>query len=178
MTVLRSPIRQVSVNPYVLVQASQASKLRRDWRGPMPVRFEVDGHPGQVWRTNLMPLRDGSFRLYLNGKVRKATGLAVGDVAPLDVQFDEEYRGGPQDPMPIWFRDSLRRNQLAKSGWASLAPSRQKELLRYFASLKSPDTQRRNVRRAIEVLAGGKGRFMGRSWNDDKNQNETRLCTD
>ena len=57
------------------------------------------------------------------------------------------------------------RNPAAKLGWKALTPSRQKEILRYFAGLKSPQAQRRNVQRALQVLAGGKARFMGRSWN-------------
>jgi hypothetical protein len=116
-----------------------------------------------------MPLRDGSFRLYLNGEVRGETGLAVGDVANLQLQFDEKYIGGPQDPMPSWFRGDLSLNPLAKNGWVCLPPSRQKEILRYFATLKSSEAQKRNAQRAIHVLAGGKGRFMGRSWNEGTN---------
>jgi len=48
-----------------------------------------------------------------------------------------------------------------------LIPSRQKEILRYFAGLKSAEAQERNLQRAIHVLSGGKARFMARSWNED-----------
>jgi len=80
----------------------------------------------------------------------------------MGVQFDDEYRGGPQHPMPSWFGDELVRNPAAKDGWDRLAPSRQKEILRYFARLKSSEAKWRNVQRALEVLARGKGRFMAR----------------
>jgi hypothetical protein len=46
-----------------------------------------------------------------------------------------------------------------------LPPSRQKEILRYLAKLKSPQAQFRNKERALHVLAGGEARFMARSWN-------------
>jgi len=67
--------------------------------------------------------------------------------------------------MPDWFGTRLNEHRLAKSGWQRLTPSRQKEILRYFAGLKSPEARARNVERALHVLAGGRGRFMARQWN-------------
>ena len=163
---IRSRVRVVGVNPYVRVTAAEAALLKEDWRGPMPVRYVVEGGPDRTWRINLMPLGDGSYRLHLNGTVRKASGLAVGDQVGLGVEFDDEYRGGPQHPMPGWFRDELAKDRLAKLGWGRLPPSRRKEMLRYFAQLKSEQARERNLRRAMHVLAGAKARFMGRSWND------------
>lgn len=67
--------------------------------------------------------------------------------------------------MPTWFAKALAENPAAHRGWKALAPSLQKELLRYFARLQSDSTRQRNAERAVHVLAGGEGRFMGRSWN-------------
>jgi hypothetical protein len=131
----------------------------------MPVRIQVNGKPDIPWRINLMPVGDGSFFLYLHGQVREASGTSVGDIVNLTIEFDDDYKGGPVDPMPTWFGDELRRNPAAHRGWDSLSPSRQKEILRYLARLKSSQAQQRNVQRALHVLAGGKARFMARSWN-------------
>jgi hypothetical protein len=161
----RSRIEINNINPYVLVDADRAARLKKDWRRPMPVRIQVNGKPDTPWRINLMPVGNGTFYLYLHGLVRKAAGADVGDVVSLAIQFDDEYRGGPAHPMPSWFGDELDRNPAAKQGWDDLTPSRQKEILRYFAGLRSPQAQQRNVHRALHVLAGGKARFMARSWN-------------
>jgi hypothetical protein len=161
----RSRIEINNINPYVLVDANRATRLKKNWRRPMPVRIQVNGKPDTPWRINLMPVGDGTFYLYLHGLVRKAAGADVGDVVSLAIQFDDEYRGGPAHPMPSWFGDELDRNPAAKQGWDDLTPSRQKEILRYFAGLRSPQAQQRNVQRALHVLAGGKARFMARSWN-------------
>jgi uncharacterized protein YdeI (YjbR/CyaY-like superfamily) len=67
--------------------------------------------------------------------------------------------------MPPWFGNELRQNPAAQRGWDSLPPSRQKEILRYLVRLKSSQAQQRNIQRALHVLAGGKARFMARSWN-------------
>jgi uncharacterized protein YdeI (YjbR/CyaY-like superfamily) len=53
-----------------------------------------------------------------------------------------------------------------KAAWNALSPSRKKEILRYFANLKSRDARERNIRRAVAVLSGSPERFMGRSWNE------------
>ncbi len=160
----RAPIEIRGINPYVAVSAAQAARLKRDWRKPMPVRFQINGKPEVPWRINMMPAGGGSFFLYLHGQVRKGSGTAVGDVVSVTVEFDGLYKGGPIDPVPSWFHDELRRNAKARRGWESLAPSRQKEIIRYLIRLKSAQAQQRNVQRALRVLAGGNARFMGRAW--------------
>ena len=49
--------------------------------------------------------------------------------------------------------------------WEALIPSRRKEILRYFARLKSTEARERNLERALHVLSGRQGRFMARVWN-------------
>jgi hypothetical protein len=161
----RSVIEINKINPYVLVNAQRAARLRKGWRKPLPVCLRVNGKPEEPWRINLMPVGDGSFYLYLHGDVRKAASTKVGDTVSVELDFDDTYRGGPAHPMPSWFSGALNRNPDAKRAWSELIPSRQKEILRYFSWLKTPEAQARNVQRAICVLSGSKGRFMGRSWN-------------
>jgi hypothetical protein len=164
----RAPIEINGINPYVRVRTEQAARLRPNWRRPMPVRIKVNGKPDVPWRINMMPVGDGSFFLYLHGDVRKESSTSVGDIVNVTVEFDEDYSGGPADPVPPWFGDALRRNRAAQRGWGNLPPSRKKEILRYLARLKSPEAQQRNVERALHVLAGGKARFMGRDWKMGK----------
>lgn len=161
----RSVIEINGINPYVLVTAMHAARIRRGWRKPLPVRIRVNGKPDEPWRVNLMPVGDGNFYLYLHGDVRKASGTDVGDVVTVELDFDSAYRNGPMHPMPAGFRDALDRNRRAEQAWSALIPSLQKEILRYLSMLKTPEARERNIRRAIHVLSGGAGRFMGRSWN-------------
>lgn len=164
----RSVIEINNINPYVFVSAEHAAQLKEGWCKPLPVRAWVNGQPETPWRVNLMPVGDGSFYLYLNGDVRSASGTKVGDVVSLEVQFDDEYRSGPVHPMPLWFGNALDQNSQAKQAWNALTPSLQKEILRYFAQLKSSEAQARNLQKAMHVLSGGEGRFMARSWNDGR----------
>jgi len=162
----RAKIGLNEINPYVLVSATRAAKIRKDWRKPLPVRVRINGKPEKPWRINLMPIGDGSFFLYLHGTVRKASQTKVGDTVTVELEFDEDYRSGPAHPMPHWFSEGLDQNKSAKKAWKELIPSRQKEILRYFSWLKSAEAKARNLERAIHVLSGGKARFMGRSWNE------------
>ena len=151
------------INPYVLVSAARAKKLKANWKKPMPVLVRVNGEPAEPWRINMMPVGDGSFYLYLHGNVRKASKTKVGDGVDIDVEFDAGYAGGPT-MLPSWVAAALRASKPATAGWKALSPSRQKEIARYLANLKSDDARERNLAKVMRMLSGEKGRFMARDW--------------
>lgn len=153
------------INPYVRVPAQTARRLAPGWRKPMPVQIQINGAPQPPWRINLMPRGDGSFYLYLHVSVREASQTQLGDEVNVSITFDESYRSGPQHAMPAEFARLLKRDAQATAAWKALIPSRRKEILRYFASLKTDAAKRRNYTRALRVLAGAKERFMAREWN-------------
>jgi hypothetical protein len=159
-------IRIRGVNPYILVSASRATAIKPGWRKPMPVLVRVNGKPANAWRINMMPVGNGSFYLYLHGDIRRASSTAVGDRVRVEIDFDTSYRSGPQHSVPRWFKDALSGNARAVENWAALIPSRKKEILRYFSRLNSPDARARNLAKALRVLSGEPGRFMGRAWKN------------
>lgn len=157
------------VNPYVDVSAGRAGRLRANWRKAMPVLVRVNGKPaGKPWRINMMPAGNGDFYLYLHNSVREASGTGVGDRVTVELHFDHAYKNGPLHPMPRWFSAALAGDPRARLNWRKLPPSRRKEVLRYFARLKSEAARQRNLAQALAVLSGAPGRFMGRSWIDGR----------
>src|SRR5262249_36688022 len=122
----------------------------------MPVLVRINGKPEEPSPINMMPIGNGSFRLYLNGKVRKASGTGVGDRVAAKVRFDAKYRSGPVHPMPAWIRTALGKNPVPRKNWEALIPSPKKEILRYFAALKSPEARNRSLARALHALSGGR----------------------
>jgi hypothetical protein len=154
------------VNPFILVSAVRANAIKPGWRKPLPVLVRIDGKPAKAWRINMMPIGDGSFYLYLHGDVRKASGTVVSDRVRVEIDFDPSYRNGPQHPMPAWFRQALAGNPQAMKNWIALIPSRKKEILRYFSRLNSSEARIRNAAKALHVLSGETGRFMGRTWKN------------
>jgi hypothetical protein len=161
----RATIELRGINPYVLVGPARSRRIKADWKRPMPVLVQVNGKPDPAWPVNMMPAGDGSFYLYLDGGVRRASGTDVGDMVEVTVVFDDAYRSGPQHDMLPEFASRLDANLPAKARWDSLSPSLKKEVLRYLANLKSDAARQRNVERAIGVLSGAKERFMARDWN-------------
>lgn len=161
----RAKIELRGINPYVLVSPARAERIKAGWKKPMPVLVRVNGQPDPAWRVNMMPAGDGSFYLYLDGVVRKASGTDVGDMVDVSVVFDAAYQGGPQHEMLPEFAARLDENPSAKARWDGLTPSLQKEILRYLANLKSDAARQRNVERAVAVLGGAKERFLARDWN-------------
>lgn len=161
----RAKIELRGINPYVLVSRARAGRIKADWKKPMPVLVQVNGQPDPAWRVNMMPAGDGSFYLYLDGVVRKASGTDVGDRVEVSIVFDAAYRSGPQHDMPPEFAVRLENDPAAKARWDGLSPSLQKEILRYLANLKSDAARQRNVERAMAVLGGAKDRFLARDWN-------------
>lgn len=152
------------INPYVLVSAKRAAELKPGWCKPMPVLVRINGKPDDAWPINMMPVGNGSFRLYLQGEVRKASRTKVGDRVEVEVQFNAKYKGGPQ-PLPAWFKSALAKDPVAKGNWDALTPSRRKEVVRYLAALKSAEARERNLARALTALSGEPTRFMARSWS-------------
>ncbi len=153
------------INPYVRVSAARAGAIKPGWRKPLPVLARINGEPEtKPWRVNMMPMGNGDFYLYLHGEVRRTSKTQVGDKIRVEIEFDANYRNGPMHPMPSWFRTPLFKNEKAKKSWDALPPSRKKEILRYFATLKSPEVKTRNAAKAVDALSGKKIRFMARSW--------------
>ena len=152
------------INPYVLVSTRRAKLLQTGWRKPIPVLVRVNGLPKKPWRINMMPVGTGAFYLYLHDAVRKASGTKVGDRVQVELSFDHQYRGGPAHPMPRWFKQSLASKPSAAESWRMLTPSRQKEVLRYFAQLKSDEARARNLEKIMAALSGTRTRFMARTW--------------
>lgn len=163
---LHETVRIRGINPFILIGWVYANALRPGWRKPLPVLLRINGKPAAPVRTNMMPAGDGNFYLYLNGIVRAAAGVGVGDRVRAEIAFDSAYRSGPQHGMPAWFRQALKQNSEARKNWSALTASRKKEILRYFARLRSPQARARNLAKAIHVLSGHRGRFMARSWQN------------
>jgi hypothetical protein len=162
----RAVVEIRGINPFVSVSASRVERLKAGWRKPLPVLVRINRQSEDAWRTNLMPAGDGGFYLYLNGEMRAQTGITVGSVVSVELALDAGYRNGPQHPMPSWFSKALDESEKARKNWTALTPSRKKEVLRYFARLKSPEARARNLSKALHVLSGKSGRFMARTWSN------------
>lgn len=150
------------INPYLLVSAKLAERLKPGWRKPMPVLLSIDGEPRPPARTNMMPVGDGAFYLYLNGPTRESSGTDVGDSVTARVAFDDAYREGPTHAVPRSLALSLKARPDARQAWELLTASRKKEILRYLANLRTEAARERNVAKLVASLTQPGAVFMGR----------------
>jgi hypothetical protein len=113
-------------------------------RGNIPVAGMVNG---LQQKATLVPVGEGRHRLFLNGETRKALNVGEGDTVEVSVSLDTEPRIRPMLPE---FQEALDKNNEAKDAWEKLSPSHQKEILSYLNHLKSPESLKRNVDKAIK----------------------------
>jgi hypothetical protein len=150
-------IYKIGINPYVLLPAAVLKNLfvtaGKD-KGPIRVRGTLNGHP---FLQTLVKYA-GKWRLYLNGPMRTAAGIDVGDKANVEIEFDPAERTLSMHPK---LEAALKKNKKAKAVFDELVPSLQKEIIRYINFLKTEESVERNITKALRFLSGEE-RFIGR----------------
>lgn len=143
-------IYKIGINPVVDPPDRVLSAIFRQAakdKGPIPVRGVLNG----AEFTQTLVKYAGAWRLYINGPMLKDSGLEVGDLAKIEIEFDPRPR---EEPMPPKLKAELRKNANARKAFEQLPPSRRKEILRYINSLRSDDSIDRNIARVISQLSG------------------------
>ena len=149
-------VAKIGINPYVGVPDDALNALfhqANKTRGPIPLRGRING---KKFKQTLVKYQ-GAWRLYINGSIRQAAGVDVGDQVHIDIEFDPKPR---VEPIPPKLARALSGNKMAKAAFESLAPSRQKEILRYLNSMKTDSSLERNVEKIIQYLLGEKPEGM------------------
>lgn len=144
-------------NPHVLLPTPILERIfqqaNKD-KGAIPVRGTINGRPYQ----QTLVKYSGEWRLYVNLKMLKDSPRRIGEEVDVKVEFDPSDRTIVPHPK---FLKGLAGNAEANRVFEALSPSKQKEIIRYIANLKTEASVDRNVTRAINFLLG-KGRFVGR----------------
>jgi len=152
-----STIEIIGINPFVFVPegilVSIFEKAGKS-KGSIPVLIKIEGHEFE----QTLVKYSGHWRLYLNTPMRKAAQKEVGQTTRISIDFDPNERETPFHPK---FRAALNENKTASNIFDGLAPSLQKEILRYISFLKTEASVDRNVKKAVNFLLG-KERFIGR----------------
>ena len=147
----------VAGNPFVFVPQDILEVLFEragKSKGPIPIRGFVNRTPFQQ---TLVRFR-GAWRLYINMTMLPDSPRRVGERLDLSIAFDPSDR--TIEPHPLWVT-ALEEDDAARRVYDGLPPSRRKEIIRYISQLKTDESVRRSVSRAIKFLHGN-GRFVGR----------------
>lgn len=157
MDTFSAEIQIIGVNPYVEVpEAILASLFQQAGKskGQIPIRGYINQQPF----TQTLVRYSGAWRLYINTTMLPKSPQRIGERVTLEVMYDPSDRS--IQPHPAWIA-ALAQNPAAKAVFDSLPPSRQKEIVRYIASLKTEASVEKNIARSIGFLLG-EGRFVGR----------------
>jgi hypothetical protein len=153
----KARIEIIGINPFVFVPDKVLKAIFMQAgtdKGPIPIHGTINGSPYQQTLVKYA----GDWRLYINTTMLKDSPKRIGETVALTAAFDTVDRSIAPHPK---LAAALSNNTDAKKAFERLPASRQKEIIRYIAGLKTEASIERNVGRAIDFLLG-KGRFVGR----------------
>jgi len=149
-------IRKTGSNPYVEVpdRVSRALSAHR-----------TAGYIRVAGRLNRTPLRGtfvpqgGRYVMYVNGGMRAAAGVGVGD----RIQLDLQALSSKAVAVPADLSTALRHVEGAPSAFAALPVSHRRELLRYIDDARTPQGRRRRIDRVVADSVGRSSKPTRRS---------------
>lgn len=150
-------IELIGINPYVSVPDKILKEIFQQAgkeKGHIPIRGTINNKP---YQQTLVKYK-GAWRLYINTTMLENSPKKIGERMTIGIAFDPLIRAIKPHPKLV---KALKENKEAKTIFDSLAPSRQKEIVRYIAMLKTTESVDRNIKRAINFLTG-KENFIGR----------------
>lgn len=157
MHTFRAVIEIIGINPFVSVPPKilqeiflQAGKEK----GHIPIKGTINNNA----YTQTLVKYKGNWRLYINTTMLQNSPKKIGEKITISIEFDPLIRTIKPHPKLV---KALKENKDAKTVFDSLPPSRQKEIVRYIALLKTEESIDRNIKRAINFLTG-KDNFIGR----------------
>ena len=113
-----------------------------------PVRATINGY---TYRSTVAVM-GGTFMLGVSDEVRKAAGVAGGDVIDVDLELDTDPR---EVELPPDFAAALNRDAKAKKFFAGLSYSAKKRLVTPL-EVKAADVRASRITKTIEQLRAGR----------------------
>jgi len=113
-----------------------------------PVHVRIGGHH---YRTTIAS-RGGVYLLSLSAENRAAAGVAAGEEVEVDVELDPEPR---KVTVPADLAAALDGDDAARRAFERLSYSHQLRHVLAIEEAKAPETRRRRVEKALEMLRSG-----------------------
>src|SRR6202521_1027630 len=140
-------------------------------RGRTMVEGTINSFP---FRGALEPNGKGSHWLRVNKTMRDAAGADADDTVTVEITRAGEE---PEIRVPMDLRKALAAAPLAQAGWEDITPMARRDWIFSISSTKQPETRRRRIEKACDMLASGKRRlccFPGIKWLRKKKRNIMR----
>ncbi len=160
MATFKAELAIIGINPFVYVPPAILQALFKAAgkdKGHIPVCGAVNGVPYE----QTLVRYSGEWRLYINTTMLPNSPKRLGETIVVSIDFDPRDRTLQPHPELI---NALEQNKEANAVFQQLTPSGRKEIIRYISALKTEETRRRNIEKAIGFLLG-KNAFAGRNPN-------------
>jgi hypothetical protein len=135
-------------------------------RGRVMVEGAIHSFP---FRAALEPDGRGSHWLRVNKTMHDEAGVDAVDTVMVEItRVGDE----PEMRVPVDLRKALATAPLALAGWDDITPLARRDWIFSITSAKQPETRRRRIAKACDMLASGKRRlccFPGIQWMMKKN---------
>ena len=149
------------VGSWTLLILPRNASTKLPSRGMTMIEGTINGFP---FRAALEPDGKGSHSLKVNKALQDAAGADVGDTATVEItRVGEE----PEIRVPMDLRKALTATPLAQAGWEDITPMARRDWIFSITSARQPETRRRRIEKACDMLASGKRRlccFPGIKW--------------
>jgi Bacteriocin-protection, YdeI or OmpD-Associated/Domain of unknown function (DUF1905) len=148
----------------LILPGSASAKLPS--RGTTMVEGTINSFP---FRVALEPNGKGSHSLRVNRTMRDGAGAEAEDTVAVEIARAGEE---PEIRVPMDLRKALAAAPVARAGWDDITPMARRDWVFSITSAKQPETRRRRIEKACDMLACGKRRlccFPGIKWLMEKN---------
>jgi hypothetical protein len=139
-------IYKVGINPCVRVPKTITHRMT-PIKGYIPVKGKIERYD---FKQTLVPVKNAPYRLHVNGPMLKGADVGIGDTVHFIIEQDLDPRSR-KVPLPKYFKTQLEKNGVWEN-FKNLAPSRQKEILKYLGFLKTEVSRQRNMEKVIDAL--------------------------
>lgn len=108
------------------------------------------------FRAPLVPESRGSHRLKVTKAMQDAIGADLGDKIVVEIT---RVGHEPETRMPMDLSKALATTPSARASWADITPLARRDWIFSISSAKQPETRRRRIEKACDMLASGKRRL-------------------
>lgn len=154
----KATIEIIGINPFVFVPEEVLQALFKQSgkeKGHILVKGLINKKP---YKQTLLRYA-GHWRLYISNIMLNDSPKKIGEEIEITITFNPDNKETATVPA---FTTALNKTKVAKITFERLSPSRQDEIVRYLAKLKSEEALARNIEKALLFLTG-KGSFVGRN---------------
>ncbi len=136
-------------------------------KGKTTIEGTINAFP---FRVALEPHAKGSHLLTVNKTMLDGAGADPADTVTVEIA---RVADEPELRVPTDLRKALAAAPLAQEGWEDITPLARRDWIFSIISAKQPETRRRRIEKACDMLASGKRRlccFPGIKWMMKKNE--------